>query len=503
MMAQTNTGLMAKDAVYCQQFDLWEQVRAAIKGKYAVIDIVTCLPGPQYRKYATYDGMTTEQHQQAQQCNVQNQARVESYWARGRFFNATGRTAESLDGMIWSKNPEIELPSSIEHLEDSADGTGCGLREVAQEVTDELVSVGRYGILVDMPSTETRLTRAQQESGDFSPRFIQYKAEQIIFFKYSGTHKGLDEVRLLETKSVRKGDFDWEDKVFIRRLVIIDGVYVNQLWNDKNELEEEHVPIVNGSPSNEILFQFFGADNNGPEYSKVTLYDLANMNLGHFVLDCDNRDNLHFHGQGMTVVSSNMSKEDFDIMNPNGLDVGARGSNFLGQGDKVELVQLDATGAIPSEMERDEKRMIYIGAQLVQDTSSNQTLGAKEMEFGASTSTLKRIVRNASSGLEQCLTWAAAFMGDSSEVKYQLNSDFVTDSMDSQTLALHFQTVQSGLMPKTEYWEVARKAGLTEKTNEELESETVEADLVVEGESEEVATLKAEIDALKEQLANA
>jgi hypothetical protein len=169
--------------------------------------------------------------------------------------------------------------------------------------------------------------------------------------------------------------------------------------------------------------------------------------------------------------------------------------------DKVELLQLEATGAIASEMERDEKRMIYLGAQLVQDSNSNQTLGAKEMEASASMSTLKRITFNASKGLEQCLRWAADFLGDSSNIVYRLNTDFITDVMDAQTLALHFQTVQGGLMPKQEYWEVARKNGLTNKSNEELEEITKEDDLAVNAESEEMAKLRAENDSLKAQLA--
>lgn len=489
----------SKDKKYIQQLELWQQVRAAIAGKYAVIDIVSCLPSPQYKQYANYTGMNEEAVQDAARCNAQNDLRVKSYWARGRFFNATARTSESLDGMIWANNPEEEIPSSLEYMEGNADGQGSGLREVAQKVTDELVSIGRYGILVDMAQTNGRLTRAQQESNEFAPRMIQYKAEQIIHFRVGP--KGLEEVRLVEVKDIQKGDFEWESKTYIRRLVLIGGVYVNQLWNDKKELIEEHTPIVNGSPSNEILFQFFGSDNNSPDYSKVPLYDLANLNLGHFVLDCDNRDNLHFHGQGMTNVFTNMSKSEFDEANPNGLDTGAKGSNLFDQNDKVELLQLEATGAIASEMERDEKRMIYLGAQLVQDSNSNQTLGAKEMEASASMSTLKRITFNASKGLEQCLRWAADFLGDSSDIIYRLNTDFITDVMDAQTLALHFQTVQGGLMPKEEYWEVARKNGLTNKSNEELEEITKEDDLVVNAESEEMAKLRAENDSLKAQLA--
>ncbi len=497
---QQNT--TTKPDEYTVNFALWRQVRAAIKGKYAVNEIVDCLPGPQYTTTPYYPGISEEQERARKRCEAQNNLRKDSYWSRGRFFNATGRTQESLDGMIWSKQPEVVLPNQLGYLETDATGDNCGLREVAQEVTDEVISIGRHGILVDMPAVldeegnPRRLTRAESESGDKSPKLIQYLAEQIIFFAGVGPQ----EIKLTEEKEEVDSDGKWECKKYIRRLVIIDGVYHNQLWNDKKEMISDVVPVANGSTLSFIPFQFFGADNNSPQYSKVPMYDLANVNLGHYVLDCDNRDNLHFHGQGMTVVYTDMTADEFYDFNPNGLNVGAKGMNQLKADDKVEILQLDSTGAIPTEMERDEKRMIYLGAQLVQDSSSNQTLGAKEMEFGASTSTLKRISMNVSSGLEQCLDWVALFLGADGDIAYKLNTDFITDTMDAQTLSVHFQTVQSGLMPKTEYYEVARKAGLTDKTNEELIELSEQDNLDVETESEEMATLRAELEAAEEEI---
>ena len=59
------------------------------------------------------------------------------------------------------------------------------------------------------------------------------------------------------------------------------------------------------------------------------MYDLADYNIGHFILDCDNRENLHYHGQGMTNVYTGMSSETFQDANPDGLDVGAKGVNQL------------------------------------------------------------------------------------------------------------------------------------------------------------------------------
>ncbi|HHZ68814.1 MAG TPA: DUF4055 domain-containing protein [Flavobacteriales bacterium] len=486
---QTTDNFLSGDSNYQEQFNLWQEVRAAIAGKYKVLQIITCLPGPQYKQYPIFG--TDAQIQQAHACNAANALRVQSYWSRGRFFNATGRTHESLGGMVWSKEPEVELAPKLEYLEVNADGAGSGLREVAQATVDEVGSIGRYGILVDMPSNEQRLTQAQMQMPENAPRFIQYKAEQILPPRVSGNSQAVDEIKLIEITSVQKNEWEWEDVKQLRRLIMIDGVYHNQLWTEKKELISDVIPFANGAPLKEIPFQFFGADNNSPEYSKIPLYDLANANLGHFVLDCDNRDNLHFHGQGMTNVFTDMTTEEFAESNPNGLDVGAKGRNLFNAGDKVELLQLEATGAIPAEMERDQQRMVMLGAQLVTDNTSNETATAKRIDSNASTSVLKRISFNVTSGLEQCLEWAALFLGESKESTYKLNTDFVTDDMTPEMITKQMEMVQGGVLPKATLYETARKVGFTKADDETLAAEAEKDSAEIVGMTEQQAVAQA------------
>ena len=497
------------DSNYLEQEELRQQTRAAIAGKYEVLKIISCLPGPQYKQFTPYNGMSDAALAQGNRCNQQNALRVTSYWSRGRWFPATGRTYETLGGMIWSKEPESEIQPKLEYLIDNADGTGCGLREVAQKTVDEVIAVARYGILVDMPASpmndngdRVQLTAAQNGSSEFLPKWIKYKAEQILTPRTNGKSSSVDEIRLVEIHSEQKSEFEWEDKTFIRRLILIDGIYHNQLWNDKDEKISDVVPVANGEALKEIPFQFFGADDNSAEYSKLPLYDLANENLGHFVLDCDNRDNLHYHGQGMTVVSTDLSKDEFDEMNPNGLDVGPRGMNMLDAAGKVSIIQIEATGAIPAEMLRDEDRMVMSGAQVTMPGGSNETATAKRIDANASMSTLKRMSFNVTDGFKQLFVWTAQFLGEESTSTYKLNSDFITDDLSPEMLKVHWEVVQAGGLPRTSFNESARKAKLTDKTDEEIKESLDDEDLLGGGTSEEMAALQAENDALKEQLAS-
>jgi hypothetical protein len=496
------------DQEYIEQEKIRSETRAAIAGKYGVLKIITCLPGPQYKTFNTFPGMSEFAERQAIRCNEQNILRISSYWSRGRWFPATGRTYETLGGMIWSKEPESEIQPKLEYLIDNADGKGCGLREVAQKVTAKVIADARYGVLVDMPASPVndegeriQLTPAQNESPEFSPKWIQFDADQIIYTRNNGKSNSVDEIRLVEIRSEPKDEFEWEDKNYIRRLIMIDGVYHNQLWNDKDELQTDVTPIANGKKLTEIPFQFFGADDNSPEYSKLPLYDLANVNLGHFVLDCDNRDNLHYHGQGMTVVSTDMGKEEFDEMNPNGLDVGARGMNMLDAAGKVEIIQIEATGAIATEMLRDEDRMVMSGAQLVTDNAANETLGAKRIDANASMSALKRISYNISDGFKQLFTWTSLFLGETGESKYKLNSDFITDDLTPEMINAHIALVQGNILPAVTLNETARKAQLTDLSNEDIAIELSNQNTLVGGTSEEQASIQAQLDAALEEIA--
>ena len=390
---------------------------------------------------------------------------------------------------------DLYNPTNLDYLQNK----GIGLRAIAQEIVNNVIAIGRHGALVDMPQTGGETSRASQQSGENAPCIISYKAEQIIYWREDGE---LQEVRLLETYEKKKDDFNYEYCEQIRRLVLIDGIYHNQVYRE-DAIYEDLTPIMNGSNMRFIPFMFFGADFNSSCVGPIPLFDLADMNIGHFNHDADNRDNLHYHGQGMTVVYTDMDSTDFRMANPAGLDVGAKGLNQLQQGDKVEILQLAATGAISTAMQEDESRMVQLGAQVVTSTSAMETLGAKRIDANATTSVLKRISINCSEGIEQLLNWCAEFLGINDEQVYKLNTEFVTDTMDAQMIQQLFQLVQGGRLPQSVIFDAARKSGWTKLEDEELIAEIGEGALAVETTSEDTARLQAEIESLREQLANA
>ena len=91
-----------------------------------------------------------------------------AYRLRAVYFNATGRTVDGMTGLVNRKAPVIELPASIEYLEEKATEDGQSLAEVAKHATEGLLISGRLGFLVDRPRLDNQ-----------PPYLAGYAAEEI------------------------------------------------------------------------------------------------------------------------------------------------------------------------------------------------------------------------------------------------------------------------------------------------------------------------------------
>jgi len=90
-----------------------------------------------------------------------------AYKDRALFFGASGRTVQGLLGALLRKDSIVELPESMEFIKESADLIGSPLSIVVKGITEEVISIGRYGVLVDMG-----------KSGE--PYIATYPAESIL-----------------------------------------------------------------------------------------------------------------------------------------------------------------------------------------------------------------------------------------------------------------------------------------------------------------------------------
>lgn len=80
-----------------------------------------------------------------------NKLRYKSYQARAVFYNATGRTKNSLTGAVFRTWPTLTVPGALDYVNKDVDGQGISIYQQSQSVIGHLLEVGRQGLLVDYP----------------------------------------------------------------------------------------------------------------------------------------------------------------------------------------------------------------------------------------------------------------------------------------------------------------------------------------------------------------
>lgn len=363
--------------------------------------------------------------------------RYKAYKQRAIFLNVTNRTLNTLVGAAFRKEPEIELPTQIEYIRDDADNSSNSLVQLARSCVSNVAAVGRHGLLVDYPAAPEGLSREDVTRMGLRPVITEYTAENIINWHVSAGQ--LDLVVLRETIETTENGFDYDSEYQYRVLKLIDGLYVQELYDDGKSLIEVSEPRkANGERWDMIPFVAVGSINNDICVDPVTLYDMAVVNIGHYCASADYEEGVYIHGQPMLHVDTGtMSAQEWTALNPKGVQVGSRRGIVTNGGGSATLQQAAANGAAFESMTHKEKQMLMIGARLITEAGSNQTAEAVRANTAAETSVLATVVNNVGEALELCLRWVCYFTRDANPdaVAVNMNDDFFDRAPDAQVLA--------------------------------------------------------------------
>lgn len=368
--------------------------------------------------------------------------RYRQYIERAYFMGVTSRTKEALTGMVFRKPPTYELPKAVEDLLENIDGAGQSVDQLAKEMVGELLTVGRYGLLVDYPEAPAKSDKRKARQLGLRPTVSAYPAESIINWRFEGVNgrKMLTLVVLAESVDDSTDEFGHEDKLIYRVLRLRDGVYSQAVYDESGEtLTAEYTPrMAGGATFDHIPFHIAGATNNYPEPDVAPLYDMAVLNIAHYQSTAELKENQFFSAQGTLHLDiGTMDLDEFQRANPNGVTIGRRNGLVTAGGGSAKLLQGDSRqGDILATMAHEEAQMVAIGARLVQRGGQTETAEAARLAASAEASTLDNLVGNGSEALEAALEDVARFAGeDPKGVLYRLNQSFWETSLSAQDLA--------------------------------------------------------------------
>lgn len=416
----------------------------------------------------------------------ENAERYKQYVARAVFYNATGRTLQSLVGAVFRVDPELQVPGAIEYVGEDVDGAGVSVYQQSQAVLRQVLKIGRHALLVDYPTVDAPASRADMATGKVRATIASYEAKQVTNWRVDriGSKHVLTMLVLSECREVPTADgFGLQSEDQYRVLRLANGVYTQEIWRKSTEadskgkwvLAEGPFSVLNGAGGawQEIPFTFVGSNNNDPNVDPAPLADLTDVNLGHYRNSADYEDSVYLSGQPQLFLAG-LSEEWRDWLQKQGIFVGSRAPMLLPVGGSAVMLQAQPNTLAREAMQDKQEQMVALGARLLQPGGAVKTATEAQGEQEAEHSVLSLACSNVSEAYTRCLGWMADFMAaGGATVDYALNQDFVEQHLDPAMLTALIAAWQSGKLPEGDLWAQLRQYGVIdpEKTDEDIKGE--------------------------------
>lgn len=405
------------------------------------------------------------------QDDIANDFRYNAYKKRATFYNATKRTAKGLHGQIFMREPKTLLPPEMEYLHTDANGSGVGLVQLAKRACLENLSLGRGGFLVDYPDTGGGASMLDIEEGRVRPYIYFYTAEQIINWRTEvmGASRVVTLLVLQEKfdRTDTPESFEVKTGVMWRVLTLDGGVYRSQVitapfeGNPTRQISSQVMPTdASGKVFDRIPFYFVGSENNDADIDDPPLDDIATLNIAHYRNSADYEDSCFFCGQPTPVITG-LKQAWVEQNMAEGMLIGSRTTWLLPENADAKFLQAQPNSMPFEAMQHKERQMVALGAKLVEQPGVVRTASEAEITFTSENSVLSNVALNVASAIRGALAVAARFAGvPSTEIVFQLNTDFDIAHMSPEKLRQIVEAWQRGAISFTELRDSLSKASL-------------------------------------------
>ena len=417
-----------KHSEYHEYYEIWERCEAAAEGQDEIHEYgVKYLP----------------------RLSGQNDAEYFAYKQRALYFNATARTIDGLTGMLFMRPETIEAPAAMDSIIADVTMSGLSLHQFAEMVSEEVITIGRCGVLVDYPPIVNAVTLAQAQAQGARPYATIYDAESIINWK-TGRINNVEQLTLVvleEENEIPVDEFESKCEPQWRVLDLVNGAYRQRVFRkDKRGefiLVEEIFPQINGRVINRIPFEFFGVRDNTPCVDKPPLLDLVDVNLSHYRTTADYEHGLHFTGLPTPVVTGYYSDDKSAS-----LRIGS-GTAWLLPDPQSKAFYLEFTGQGLGELREalrsKEVMMATLGARiLAPEKRAAEAAQTANIHRSSENSVLASIAQSISVGLTHVMEWLRDWSNITGDVKVELNRDFIPNSMTAQDIDVLVKSWQAG-----------------------------------------------------------
>ena len=394
------------------------------------------------------------------------------------FSRIAGRTAKGMVGMVFSKDPILSVPAALDYIKQNVDGAGVSIYQQSQHVLGAIVRKGRAGLMVDYPITEGATSVADMTAGKVFATIQRFEPEQIINWRLipNGAQMKLGRVVISDSYENEDGD----EVGIIRELLIEDGIYISREYrqDDKGEwlvFTESYPRDGHGNQWTEIPFMFIGSETNTPAIDEQPMYDLCDINIGHYNNSAAYEDSAFMLGQPQPWMSG-IDSQYMKMFNDEKMYIGCGRLIGVPANQQLNFAQVQPNSLAREAMKDKEALMISMGAMLLEPGSAAKTATQARGEQVVQHSILSLAASNVSEAYTRCLQWMAQYMAIDIEddgVEHTLSKDFVEVNVSAEALRDIVASWQAGATPYSDLVAWQQKRGIidAEKTLEDVQEE--------------------------------
>lgn len=374
-----------------------------------------------------------------------------AYLGRSVFFNMVERTISSLTGVVFEKLPKISgIPTKLKKSAEKPTKNLISLNAFLKNSTAEVLTTGRYGVLVDMDA-----------NGKAAPYFVGYQAENILDWTIEEIDGRMrpTEIVLREYQEI-KGVFGNSRKyTTVYRVLRLDTeddgsrVYRQYIYrHDDLGIEVEALipeivtPTRNGVAFSEIPFRFIGAKTNDPSVDRSPISDIAALNLSHYRSYAQLE-----HGRYYTALPVYYAQVPIGSQNTD-YRVGSAVVWECAPGEKPGIIEFTGTGlqSIENACSQKEDQISSLGGRLMggRSRSVSESDNAVKMKEGNERSILLNIVMGLNEGMTDLLRFWVQWQGErGDDVSVELSTQFLSNDLGAREVRAVYAMYKDAVVP--------------------------------------------------------
>lgn len=395
------------------------------------------------------------------------------YLEYAHFYPATARTAQGLRGLVFRKDPVVNIPKKLENYRENITADGQSLVSFSKDILLEVIQTNRCGLFVDFPSVPDKVySKADMENLNIRPYVRMYKAETIINWRTRVINNQTITSLVVVKEDVEEPDVGgFKSKIIPQYRVLYldeDGIYHQDTYQqvDANPLlnlaggltlMDSVVPLVNGAVLEYIPFYPITDKGITWDLTNSTLLQLAETNLSHYRNSANRENALIWTGNPTPVFSGYAGNVD-----EGAIRIGSCEAILLHNGGSASFLEFTGQGLTPIKeaMAEKEEEMAVLGARIISpEKRTAETAESASIHRAGEQGVLADIANSISDGLTRILRFFGMYHGekDLKSISVALNTDYMPVEMKSDMLARLGELYQKRLISWDSYFYALQK----------------------------------------------